>query len=69
MPISVIGRLRKPTYGTVTQYEADVWERHFIDLHGGLRANNPASTLENIDPVISQKKYFQYKDMGLHQPC
>jgi hypothetical protein len=47
--------------GNWTQYEAAVWEQHYIDLHGG------KNVLENKVNAITEDAYKQYKN--LHEPC
>jgi hypothetical protein len=54
-------RYERAAGGNWTQYEAAVWEQHFIDAHGG------KTVLENKVNAISEESYKQYKQ--LHDPC
>ena len=54
-------RAERVGQGNWTKYEAAVWERHFIDQHGGM------SALANIKTPIAEAKYSHFKH--LHDPC
>lgn len=57
--------------GKWTQFEAAVWEQHFIDLFGGKlgKLNEYGAKLENDVNAITRDQFKRYRDGYGQNPC
>jgi hypothetical protein len=73
MPVDEYLGLSRPVKGNWTEFEAAVWEQHFIDMFGGKRGSgrtNPyQAQLENEINAITNEKFEMFKDGYGHNPC
>jgi hypothetical protein len=55
--------------GNWTDFETAVMEEHKMQLHGGLKRDNPDSTLTNEIHALDREKFEKFRDDYGHNPC